>query len=751
MRLHRPLVAAALAAALTALPVVSLPALADDTGQPETAVAEVPLDAGEEEVSAVTETATTVTYTVSAEDGASMVGVTWDGDSSGGDAQVRTREDDGAWGAWTSLPLNDAAPDAGTAEAAQARTGTEPLWVDDADEVQVRLADADADGAALSLVQTEAVAADGAARGPAATASAAVLPQPGILPRSAWGADESKRRCGATYDSRIKAAVVHHTADANNDYAAADVPRLIRSMYAYHVDSQHWCDLGYNFLVDRFGRTWEGRAGGVDRAVQGAHTGGFNSMTVGVSMIGDYSTRVPSDAMVEAVSQVIAWKMSKYDLDPRAATQLTAGAAPGTTSRYAGGTVVTLPTIFGHRDVGATACPGNAGYAKLGTIRARVLALQLNGQHAVTGGIGLEWRAGGSQNGPLGYPVWSAVCGIAQGGCGQDFQRGSIFWTPATGARSVYGGIAERWNTTGRESGSLRYPVVNAVCGIAQGGCGQDFQKGSIFWTPATGAHAISGVLLSAWNASGRETGTLGYPTGSTVCGLAQGGCAQDFQKGSVFWTPATGARTISGAVLAKWNATGRERGSLGYPTGSTVCGIAQGGCAQDFQKGSIFSTSTTGAHSITGDVLARWNATGRETGSLGYPTWDTVCGIAQGGCAQDFQKGSIFSTPTTGARSITGDVLARWNATGRETGSLGYPLREAVCGIAQGGCGQDFQKGSIFWTAATGAHALTGDLLTQWNAAGRESGALGYPVEEPTGTSGSPSQRFQHGTLTSR
>ena len=190
---------------------------------------------------------------------------------------------------------------------------------------------------------------------------------------------------------------------------------------------------------------------------------------------------------------------------------------------------------------------------------------------AVTGGIRIAWDASGARGGPLGQPLREAVCGIAQGGCGQDFQNGSIFWTPATGAHTVYGGIGLRWNATGREVGTLGYPLREAVCGIAQGGCAQDFQNGSIFWTPATGAHSTYGGIGIRWNASGREVGGLGYPLREAVCGLVQGGCGQEFQRGAVFWAPATGARAVTGPTLGAWNSTGRERGRLGYPAGELV------------------------------------------------------------------------------------------------------------------------------------------------------------------------------------
>jgi hypothetical protein len=144
----------------------------------------------------------------------------------------------------------------------------------------------------------------------------------------------------------------------------------MRSIYAYHTVTRGWGDIGYNVIVDRFGRMFEGRYGGLASTVIGAHAGGFNTYTFGVSMLGNYDTVAVPQATVNAVSEIIAWKFGLYGIDPNGSTTLVSGG--GGTAKYAAGTPVGLPTIFGHRDVGSTACPGDYGYARLGEIRQRV-------------------------------------------------------------------------------------------------------------------------------------------------------------------------------------------------------------------------------------------------------------------------------------------------------------------------------------------------------------------------------------------
>ena len=212
----------------------------------------------------------------------------------------------------------------------------------------------------------------------ASVVPSAAAPGPAIITRAQWGADESLRTCEPDLSTSTVAAAIHHTASTNS-YSAADVPGLIRGFYAYHTRSvaaggRGWCDIGYNFLVDKFGRIFEGRAGSIDKAVVGAHTGGYNSRSFGVSAIGEYGSAAPPGVMIEAISQVVAWKFKTYRILAGVDVTIVAGSGEGA-PRFAPGTLVTLPTIFAHRDVSLTACPGQGLYDQLGYIRARVSEL----------------------------------------------------------------------------------------------------------------------------------------------------------------------------------------------------------------------------------------------------------------------------------------------------------------------------------------------------------------------------------------
>jgi hypothetical protein len=303
------------------------------------------------------------------------VGFTWDAASSSGVVvQARVREADG-WSEWFALPASDEGPDAGTASAARAgtRTGTDLLLTAGADGVQVR-ADA-ASGAqveGLKAVLIDPGEPDGAQPVQIAGAS------PGVITRAQWGAGGTPTGdCAPAYAGQLKAAIIHHTVSTNS-YSAAQASGLVRSIWLYHTrppeqGGRGWCDIGYNAVVDRHGQVFEGAAGGLDRNVIGAHAGGFNTYTVGVSTLGEFESAAPTGAMTEAVAQTIAWKFGLEGLDARGTTQLTSGG--GGTAKYAKGTVVTLPVIMGHRDVGATACPGQHLYDQVGAIRARVADL----------------------------------------------------------------------------------------------------------------------------------------------------------------------------------------------------------------------------------------------------------------------------------------------------------------------------------------------------------------------------------------
>lgn len=318
------------------------------------------------------------------------IGASWAAGSvhAGQQVEVRTRAR-GHWSAWAALAAMDTAADTGSADDLSAssrgrRVVAEPVYVGAADGVQARLRAVRAVGvtaavpSSLNVVLidpgTSAADRDPTATSAAASSAFAGEPQPAVRTRAQWGADESLRTfnsgCGTpSYSATIKVGFVHHT-DTPNNYAPADVPGMLRGIYAYHVKTQGWCDIGYNFLVDRFGVVWEGRYGGIARPVLGAHTGGFNKDSFAASLLGTYATVTPSDATIAALDHLYAWKLGLHYRDPLGTVVLTSAGGPNT--KYALGTQVSFNTISGHRDVGNTTCPGDAAYSQLPRIRTEV-------------------------------------------------------------------------------------------------------------------------------------------------------------------------------------------------------------------------------------------------------------------------------------------------------------------------------------------------------------------------------------------
>jgi hypothetical protein len=327
--------------------------------------------------------------------GYGAVGVTWQhGLQVAEDAisfQVRTL-DDGVWSDWMRMSYHDDhGPDPDSEEARHARPGTDELLVGDVDQVQVRsvskdgvvpadmkLAVIDPGHATRTAVESPAIdtnAMDGSTPSPAdpqtpqtpqpgstdaestdpvALQAATYTPKPVIYSRAQWGADERMRDKSSLHYFEVHAGFVHHTVNAN-DYTRAEVPAIIRSIYAYHTQSKGWSDIGYNYLVDRFGRIWEGRYGGVDRPVVGAHTLGYNDYSFAMSAIGNYDIHQPSAAMIQAYGALFAWKLSLHGVDA------------SSTKQWVG--TKDFEAINGHRDAGQTACPGRYLYAKIPEIR----------------------------------------------------------------------------------------------------------------------------------------------------------------------------------------------------------------------------------------------------------------------------------------------------------------------------------------------------------------------------------------------
>ncbi|GAC70979.1 peptidoglycan recognition protein family protein [Gordonia soli] len=317
-----------------------------------------------------------------------MLAFTWDKDV---DAQtlVRAKKPDAGWGPWTALEPVDAAGD----PSADRPGGTEPIWVGDAREVQVAVtragqaipaAEPQGGGAAQigagladkvlgSLIETGLSTLKATLISPESLlslGSSLLTPLAGgpqIVARSQWGADEGIRCSQPTFSPSMKAAVVHHTA-GSNDYTREQSAEIVRGIYAYHARTLNWCDIGYNVLVDKYGQIFEGAFGGLERNVEGTHTGGFNKETVGVSMIGNLDQVAPSPEMVSSVGKFLRWRLGKANVPAGGNAQLRSEGFSA--SKFPAGATSNLPVISGHRDYNSTSCPGNLGYPALAQIRA---------------------------------------------------------------------------------------------------------------------------------------------------------------------------------------------------------------------------------------------------------------------------------------------------------------------------------------------------------------------------------------------
>ena len=339
-----------------------------------------------------------------------LAGLTWVGPVSiGTEFKVRVRES-GVWSAWFKLEYGEyqGVGKDGT-ESTDTRVGSDPLLTGLADGVEVIMENTSGvvpSQMKVTLVNSQVTKQDRnlgqqsirmattdtgmQSQAVAALVGAAVSPQgalvarPRIVTRAEWGADETWRDPVPRVGTTLLAGIVHHTASTNN-YTADQAPAQMRNLYAYFTKSLNYADMGYNFLVDKYGTIYEGRSGCAVGAVdcdsasvpvQGAHTAGLNINTFGVSAIGNYDVLAPENpgAMVESIASLMAWKLAPYGLDPNATASIMSTDTSGSSKFSAGQTAITQ-VISAHRDVGKTVCPGRYLYPYMAEIRARATTL----------------------------------------------------------------------------------------------------------------------------------------------------------------------------------------------------------------------------------------------------------------------------------------------------------------------------------------------------------------------------------------
>jgi hypothetical protein len=309
-----------------------------------------------------------------------VVGMRWRGSARNAHLHVRVRRDGGRWSRWAELDADTAdGPDRGTGEPVVSASA--PAWAGHADWVQYR-SERPLPAARLHFVNTTGTATAGERRltalrrtvnsGVVALLSPSVAhaaeAQPAMVSRDGWGAAGCPPRTTPDH-GEVKLAFVHHTVNLN-DYSQAEAPDVVLGICRYHRNSNGWNDIGYNFLVDKYGTIYEGRAGGIDQPIVGAQAQGFNSVSTGIANIGTFEDVPQSNEAIEAMTRLIRWKLPLHGSPTQGSVTVTS--AGGQSNRFAAGTPVTLDRISGHRDGNETACPGSALYAQLPDLRARV-------------------------------------------------------------------------------------------------------------------------------------------------------------------------------------------------------------------------------------------------------------------------------------------------------------------------------------------------------------------------------------------
>ncbi len=373
------LASAAVVACLVPAAVIVAPALSSSPWRPEPVDFEL---APRSEVVTPTSTGGAMSRPLRPGKRFNLVGLRWRGGARPAVA-MRSRRSGGRWTRWVTVgEYTEDAPDPGRGEPA-ARGLSMPVWVGEADEVQYRLS-RPVGGLRLHFVNVRgtATAADRARTSVRRIASAAVSsiaglfrssakaaqPQPAIVTRRDWGASDCPPRSAPDYGV-VEAAFIHHTVNAN-DYTREEAPSIVLAICRFHRNSNGWNDIGYNFVVDKFGTIYEGRAGGVDQPVVGAQAQGYNAQSTGIANLGDFTSVRQTSAALGAIARLIRWKLPLHGIPTFGSTTLIS--AGGASNRYAAGTHVRVRRISGHRDVDATSCPGDALYAQLPALRGLV-------------------------------------------------------------------------------------------------------------------------------------------------------------------------------------------------------------------------------------------------------------------------------------------------------------------------------------------------------------------------------------------
>lgn len=392
--------------------------------------------------------------------------------SRGRDLAFRTGTE-GRWGPWQQLGIGtDEAPDgtAGDEGAGGGPPAATPVLIQPG-AARIQLVDRRGDTEALDIIFLPGFDGPSGALDEPASPALGAGDAPAMMARSSWtstGWAADNPSCGSapSVADNLQAVVVHHTVTGNS-YEADQVDDLLRAIHYTHTQINGWCDIGYNFVVDRFGRIWEARSGSIADSVIGGHARGFNTGTVGVALLGQHHAGAwpPASAVSqpsqEAVEVLANWKLGAEGVDPNGRTWLR-NRSSATPARLTPETWHYVPTVLGHRDLGLTSCPGSHGMTLVDDLPTRLAARQDRSLPYQWVG----WQAG--DHGPA-FAVADARGGLRPAGTAQ----------PWSGAPTGLGGSGQVVAVGGGLSGGF---LLTSAGGLVAFGS-----------APAVGAPTISG------------------------------------------------------------------------------------------------------------------------------------------------------------------------------------------------------------------------------------------------------------------
>ncbi|MEW2154076.1 FG-GAP-like repeat-containing protein [Streptomyces sp. NPDC007189] len=556
--------------------------------------------------------------------------------------------------------------------------------------------------------------------------------KPPVITQAEWGASTDYDGT-PSYGTEIKAAVIHHTGvDSDNTLSCADSRARMRTIQQEHF-SRGYYDIGYNFVVDRCGQIFEGRSGGMDLPVVGAHDIGFNTNTVGISYIGNYMTAQPSRAALDSIARIVAWKFGMYGIDPTGKVTLTSGSPKGQDGNLIPqGQQITLPRVFGHRDTNSTLCPGDALYKKLSLIA--TLAKTPGVSHALpTSDVDRD----GLPDLVAGTPKANSVT-VVPGGVNGPVTARKITLTqnsPGVPGSSESGddfGAATAWgdvNGDGYADLAIGSPGEDDTSGHADRGSvtvmyGPALDTGFSYTTSgsvtATGAKLGSTVAVGDFNGDGKaDVFSAGTGKGGTYNVRLTGGATT---SGTL--TTATGSVAYLDAATGDFNRDGYTDVALNYRDAGGVSRVVRfAGSASGLTKQGVLSVK--GGRSI---AAADFNFDGYDDIVVGQP-YTSESGAYKGGQVT-MLLGTSTGFTTTGMKTINqdtsgvpgaaddGDAMG-WSVSAGDYNGDGYPdvlagvPNEDITrdGVSRVNAGQVLLlKGSATGITGTGATGISQD-----------------------------------------